>query len=166
MGDGLEGVAGASSGIKASKEAVTSVEERTWWPEQGGGDGRARRILSWHLGGGVAEFGGCVMCADDAGCSCNSNVSGTRFPEVENAGRQADWKYWGRGADNKFLLEDIEFETLGDSQVDTPRRQLGILLGTESGINWDFPTSALVTSEARSLCVVGVTLCSGWVPNL
>lgn len=36
----------------------------------------------------------------------------------------------------------------------------------QSGINRDFPTSALVTSEARSLCVVGATLCSGWVPNL
>lgn len=75
------------------------------------------------------------MCTDDAGSGWNSHVSGTRFPEVENAGRQANRKYWGRGADNEFLLEDIEFETLGDSQVDTPRRQLGILLSTE----WNQP---------------------------
>ena len=39
------------------------------------------------------------------------------------------------------------------------REFLGILLSTEGQIGWDFPASALVMSDVRSLCVVGATLC-------
>ena len=43
---------------------------------------------------------------------------------------------------------------------------LGIFLSTVGQIGWDFPASALVMSEVRSLCVVGATPCIDGVPNL
>ena len=63
-----------------------------WGLRRGAGDGKARRIQSWHLGDGVTEVGGCPMCPGD-----NSFPGGIVmcvelvFPGLENAGRPADW---------------------------------------------------------------------------
>ena len=62
-----------------------------WGLRWGGGDGKAR-IQSWRLGDGVTEVGGCLKCPGD-----NSFPGGIvmrvelAFPELENAGRPADW---------------------------------------------------------------------------
>lgn len=68
---------------------------------------------------------------------------------------QADGWCWGTGVDNELILKNIEFETLGDMQMDMARRQLEILFRTEGGVTRDFPASALVTFEARQFCVGG-----------